>query len=351
MNKIFSERFKSARRKSGLSLQELSDKLSNKVTKQALHRYDTGEVIPGDEMIELLSEALNVQPDYFFQESIFEFSDVKFRKLNLSVKEQNRIIEEVKDHLSRYLEIEKILGVTTEFRNPLLGFGEIRTQDDIERAANQVREEWSLGKDSIPNCIELLENFHVKVVEINVDDSFDGMQAKVNGNIPIIALNRGSRSSDRIRFTVLHELGHEILEFDDGVDENAQEIFCHQFAAALLLPKDAIENLLGTKRTQLLIQEMGEIKLQYGISIQAIVMRARDLKIVTDSFCKKFFWSFRQMGYKIVEPYQYTGTEKSHRFNQLIFRALGEEIISINKAAVLKNQTLIEFRETSLNIK
>ena len=49
--------------------------------------------------------------------------------------------------------------------------------------------------------------------------------------------------------------------------------------------------------------------------------------------------------WKAIEPIQYTGVEESQRFNQLLFRALAEDLISMNKAAVLNNQSLIEFRK------
>jgi Zn-dependent peptidase ImmA (M78 family) len=97
-----------------------------------------------------------------------------------------------------------------------------------------------------------------------------------------------------------------------------------------------------------MIQELGALKKQYGISIQAIVMRAKDLGIITDSYCKQFFFFMNHMGWKVNEPIEYEGVEQSNRFEQLLFHALAEELISVSKAASLNNQTLAEFREKSL---
>ena len=66
MHNTFSDRFKSARLLNGLSLQDLANALNNKISRQALHRYEKGEVIPDSEMVNLLSHALKVRPDYFF---------------------------------------------------------------------------------------------------------------------------------------------------------------------------------------------------------------------------------------------------------------------------------------------
>jgi hypothetical protein len=52
------------------------------------------------------------------------------------------------------------------------------------------------------------------------------------------------------------------------------------------------------------------------------------------------------LGYRKNEPGEYTGTEKSLRFQQLLYRAAAEEVISLSKAASLNNQSLSQFRKT-----
>ncbi|MBN8719268.1 MAG: ImmA/IrrE family metallo-endopeptidase [Sediminibacterium magnilacihabitans] len=351
MNQLFADRFRSARALSGMSLQDLANKLGNKVSRQALHKYEKGEVIPDSQMIGHLCQALNVRPDFFFRELKVELGEIEFRKLkNLPAKEENRIIEEVKDKLSRYLELEEILSIQTQFVNPLKHLGDIHSFEEIEVAAAALRVAWNLGKDPIFNAVELLEDNHIKVVEVSGGDSFDGMQTWVNGKFPVIAINIDKvKSSDRIRFTILHELCHLLLRLKH-LSEKQKEKFCHQFAAAMLLPAETAVQELGAKRNKVMIQELGALKKQYGISIQAIVMRAKDLGILSESYCKQFFFMMNQMGWKVNEPVEYEGVEKSNRFEQLLFRALGEELISMSKAAALNNQTLAEFREKSLVI-
>lgn len=346
INQRFAERFKSARMLNGFSLQDLADKLNNKISRQALHKYEKGEVIPDSEMMGHLIGALGVRPDYFFKESNIELGALEFRKLKkFSAKEQNRIVERTKDVLSRYLELEEIVGIESKFKNPLSGLGVISSFEDVDNASKEVRKKWHLGLDPIYNSIELLEDNHIKVVEIHSDDGFDGMQTWVNGNIPVIAINMSRmKSADRTRFTVLHELGHLLLPLS-GLGEREKETYCHQFAAAMLFPRETAEKEMGKSRTKLLIQELGALKQQYGISIQALVYRARDLGIITDSYLKQFMFIMAHNQWKVNEPIQYEGVEKSNRFNQLIFRALAEELISISKAAALTNQTLNDFRK------
>lgn len=349
MNTIFAERFKSARLLNGFSLQDLADKLDNKISRQALHRYEKGDVQPDSEMINLLCDVMKVRPDYFSRDTQVVIDKVEYRKLTrMSAKEEAKVVEQTKEYLSRYLELEELLGIRQQFTNPLEKYKNITTFHQVNEAANSLREEWKLGSDPISNVMELLEDKHIKVVKIDADLSFDGLQTRVNGTIPVVAYNaRIMEKNDRIRFTLLHELAHLLLDFGD-ISDHQKETFCHQFAGAMLLPDTAIIEELGSTRNKLFIPELGNIKKQYGISLQAIVMRAKDCGIITEYYTKQFFFMIRQMNWKVDEPIQYDGIEKSNRFDQLIYRALAEDLISMSKAASLKNQKLAEFRNETL---
>ncbi len=344
MKKIFAERLKSARLMKGFSLQDLANALSNQLSRQALHRYEKGEVMPDNDKINLLSKALGVNPDYFFRRTKVEIGEIEYRKLSkIPRKEASIIKEKTKEYLSRYLELEEILGLRVEFENPLKNLAAITSYEQVNIAANQLREYWNLGNGAIFNVVELLEDKNIKVVKLDVNDDFDGLQTFVNGSIPVIAYNvRKINKPDRIRFTLLHELAHLLLTFGD-ITLKQKETLCFQFAGAMLLPEKTIKAELGDRRNKLSINELGNIKKQYGISMQAIVMRAKDCGIINEHYTKQFFFFIKQMNWKIDEPFEYLGVEESNRFEQLLFRALVEEQISMSKAASLSNQTLADF--------
>ncbi|QEC52817.1 Zn-dependent peptidase ImmA (M78 family) [Anseongella ginsenosidimutans] len=351
MNQLFADRFKSARLLNGYSLQGLADAMGNKVSKQALHKYEKGEVIPDSEKISLLSDVLNVRPDYFFREMKVELGAIEYRKLKkMPAKEGHKVIEQTRECLSRYLELEEILGIAQEFSNPLKDFPEVSTHDQVDEAATRLRTEWGLGTGPIFNIPELFEDKHIKVVEIDADVSFDGMQTWVNGEtIPVIAYNKNiANKLDRIRFTLLHELAHLLLKIDKSLTDGQKERLCHQFAGAVLLPKNTLLVELGQRRSRLSINELGNIKKQYGISMQALVMRANACGIVNSHYTSQFFNLMKQMNWRKEEPIAYEGVERSNRFDQLLYRALAEELISVSKGAALKNMKLSVFRSQSL---
>lgn len=348
MKTIFSERFKSARLMKGFSLQDLADALDNQLSRQAIHRYEKGEVIPDSDKINLLSKVLNVNPDYFFRTTKVELGEVEFRKLsNMPQKDASIIKEITKEKLSRYLELEEILGLPHEFEDYLKDFEVITKYEQINNAAELLREKWGLGFGPIFNIVELLEDKNIKVVDLKVNDDFDGLQTRVNGTIPVIAYNaRKINKPDRIRFTLLHELAHLLLKFGE-ISTKQKETLCHQFAGAMLLPEKTLKVELGEHRNKISINELGNIKKQFGISMQAAVMRAKDCGIINENYTKQFFFLIKQMNWKVDEPIDYQGVEESNRFEQLLFRALIENQITITKAAALNNQTVNDFKRVN----
>jgi len=229
--------------------------------------------------------------------------------------------------------------------------GPIKSGADIEKASEMIREEWGLCNNPINNVIEVLEDRNIKVILIETEDGFDGLETWVNNEtIPVIVLNAGRLiSADRKRFSALHELGHLLLPLKN-IPEKMSEKYCHTFAAAMLLPREVAIKEFGQKRAKISIQELGFVKQQYGISIQALVYRLHELDIISGYYKNYLYQYIIQMGWKIEEPFRYEGKEISNRFDQLLYRALSEEMITFSKAASLKNMKLSEFRTRAMGV-
>ncbi|MBK8623992.1 MAG: ImmA/IrrE family metallo-endopeptidase [Saprospiraceae bacterium] len=347
MESIVHDRLKSARILKGMSLQDLANKLGNTISRQGLHKYETGVVSPDKYMLKKLSEILEVPLDYFYKDvSSLNLSKIEFRKLHvLPSKEESTIVEVTKDILTRYLEIESILGITSKFENPLESIPLIKNYDDVSASAKKVRIFWNMGNDPIANVIDLLEDNGIMVIKVKTADSIDGFQTWVNETIPVIGFNENKlHKPDRIRFTLLHELCHLLLgdKFGDAT-ENQIEKYCNHFAGVMLIPEDALKKELGNHRNNIMMQELGAIKKQYGISMQAILMRLSICGILNPNAVKQIFNAFRLMGWDKNEPFDFHGFEQSDRMQQLIFRAMAEGLISENKAVELSNTKTTNF--------
>lgn len=345
--KYFAERLKAARMMRGFSLQELADKLDNLVSKQALNRYEQGIMKPNSEVLLALCKVLEVRSEYFSREPKVNLHDIEFRKLKkLSARENSKVVQQTIDFLERYIELEDILGIESKFKNEFAHLT-VKGNEDVEKLVKELRKSWKLGTDPLFNVIELMEDHGIKVMEVDAPLDFNGMSTWVNKSIPVIVINsRLDSFLDRKRFTALHELGHLMMPQIKNFEERDKESLCHYFAGAMLMPEELFRNELGGARKKILFNELAAIKKQYGISYQAIIYRAKHLGMISDLYCRQFMFMMSNLGYKINEPVQYQGYEKSNRFSQLLSRAVAEDIISTSKAAALNNQKLAEFRDS-----
>jgi len=327
----------------GYSLQDLADALDGKLSKQALNKYEQGLMKPESDVLLLLCNALDVRPDFFTREMSINLENVEFRKLKrLSAKDSASIREKTVDILERYFELEDLLGIDEQFVNPIKDMP-ISNYKDVEVAVQKIKDAWKLGEDPLKNVIELLEDNNIKVIEIAAGDEFVGLSTWEGIKNPVVVVNANLKA-DRKRFTVLHELGHILMNVNH-LPEKEREFICHSFAGAMLIPAKALIKELGASRTQIYLNELVYLKKQFGASIQAIMFRAKHLGIISESYHKNFMIFMSMKGYKKNEPGEYKGYEKSNRFKQLIYRAVAEEIISQSKAAALDNKKLAEFRD------
>jgi len=339
---IFSKRLRIARMTQGLTLRQLADCLG--ISHNMVHKYENSKAFPNSTILLLLSEKLKRPVDFFFRPFTVQLNNVDFRKKSsLSQKTITQIQQNAENYFERYLFLEESLGIGTNFKNPLLNIT-ISNPSDIETAAQSTRNAWHLGTDAIFGVLEILERECFKIFLTDLDQRFDGLSG-ICGEIPFIVLN-GMYQIDRLRFTALHEVGHLMLNFSSHFSEKDIEKLCHRFAGALLIPENVFRNEFGGKRNSIAISELVAIKEDYGISIAAIMARAKDLDLISDAYYKRFCITMNQYGYRKAEPGHYSGHEECNRFEQLLQRAAATEVLSLSMCASLAEKSLDEFSES-----
>ena len=144
-------------------------------------------------------------------------------------------------------------------------------------------------------------------------------------------------SPERIRTTIVHELAHLLFKWDESLDEKELEDKATAIAGAFLLLKEDAIRELGIKRTRI-SKDMEHICKEYGISMYLLVKRAQICHIITDKIAKDFYISANKLGWKKNEPHRIS-YEEPYLFKQLVFRAVCEHEISIQKGAELLQLT------------
>ena len=341
----FGARLKAARKMAGISQQKLADATGNLITKQAVSKYEKGRMFPASDILIAISKALGVKTGYFYRQSRVKLCGLEFRKKSsLSKKDENRVKYQTMDFLERFIEIESAMGQQTVFENPLKDTV-IESQNNVEDAAMRLREAWDLGIAPISNLMALLEGKGVRILEVNFPEKFDGLSAWAD-RIPVITVNE-NRDLVRKRLTIVHELAHLILNFNECRDGDLEKL-CHNFAGAFLIPKKKLIEEIGSHRSKITFLELKKLKGIYGISIMALIVRAKNLGIISDNYYKHFFITASKNGWRSgnkKEPGEYVGREYANRFRQLVSWAVAEEIITMSKGAELMNIGLLEFRK------
>lgn len=326
------QRIKQARKARGLSLRELAEEIG--VTAMAISKYERDQDIPSSGVILRLSLALKVKIDFFFRPTTLSVQLQAYRKHSaLGVKEQGAIQMRIQDWVERYLEVESLFP--DEYHSISLPYRKVSSMDEIETIALELRDEWNLGYDPIENLIQLLEDRGIKVGLVSGFNHFDACTFKVDNN-PVI-VSKEELPGDRQRFNMGHELGHLVLDVQGELDP---EKSAHRFAGSFLVPAKTVRFELGNRRTDLNFNELYMLKHKYGLSMQAWIYRAKDLNIITPITAMQLFHHFHANNWHQREPGNPFPSEAPMRMEQLIYRALAEDIISRSRAQELLGKPL-----------
>lgn len=114
----------------------------------------------------------------------------------------------------------------------------------------------------------------------------------------------------------------------------------------MLIPESLFKKILGEKRHDISYQELKSIQLQYGISCDALMYKAKDFGVISENRYKTFCIqkSQRPDFKKLFETSLYP-EEQSNRFKSLVYKALSNESITVSKAAVLLRQDIEQVRK------
>jgi Zn-dependent peptidase ImmA (M78 family)/transcriptional regulator with XRE-family HTH domain len=348
-------RIRLARKKAGFSLRDLAKEIGNKVSAQAIGKYERDEMEPSSGVLISLSKALRVSLDYLLDSQNIELANVDFRtKANTSAKDRARVETEALEWVDRYLQVENILDIDgSRWSSPIRHPKKISTIEEAEELANEVRKEWKLGCDSIPNMTELLEEKGLKVLIVELPQRVSGFTCIVRRannlpEIPVIVVNK-IFSLERRRLTLAHELAHRIIDHSN-LSEKEEEKAANRFAAAFLIPKEHLENEVGKHRKALGYKELVDLKYIYKVSAAALLVRLKDIGVISESVLTYAFQSFAS-SWRTSEPDPLElesnrgEKERPRRLERLCYRALAEDLISLVKAAELLRCSVSQARE------
>lgn len=196
------------------------------------------------------------------------------------------------------LELYEELGETPpafDFRASVTSNAEATAEKVRQHLGVTVAQQTATDLNSVPKMWrEALENAGVLVFQVPYVEP-DEMQgfAITKRPLPIVAYNSKTTYHRRI-FTLFHELGHVLLD-DTVLHENEvmlapadhkTEEFCNRFAAALLVPREALLNepqvLRKGKDAEWADHEVAQLSKAYGVSKSVIIRRLHRFSRISD---------------------------------------------------------------------
>lgn len=293
------DRLAVARQFKGWSKEELARR--SKITGAAIGQFERGEATPNSETLNRLASALDV-PVRFFAVSADRGADVGayFRSLRSTTRTQRLRARAFVQYVHQFmLALEQVVELP-ECDIPRY---EIRLDDDtdrIEALAVRLRHHWRLDANSpLPNVVRLLEGHGVVVVRnYTTDEKIDAFSVPFSDRA-VVVLSAMKGKHDRSRFDASHELAHLVMHQPDDEATKKIEAQAHRFAAAFLLPREAIHDKLPPRpdwRALLALKE------EWGVSVAALLMRARDLEKMTPDQYVNAMKALSARGWRTDEP-------------------------------------------------
>lgn len=340
---MFGQRLRLARKRAGLSMQALADRVTPSVSAQAISKYEADKMMPSSSVLVGLGRALGVSLDFLLGGQVKALESVEWRK-NSTASAQDRAMAEaiVIEKLEDYLAIEDILELhPAEDPFAALRVDHIADEDAIDAKARELRKAWKLGIDPIPSMTALLEDKGLKVIEADLPERINGLACHVEraegAPTEVIVVSQHT-NVERKRFNLAHELAHRVVIDNSGNAALKKEPSMHRFAGAFLIPREHLEEEAGRNRHGMTWIEIMRLKRTYGVSAAAMLVRLGQVGILSKSAVEYAFKTYaRSWRHKEPEPMGpgegFAAFEKPQRFERLVWRALGEEMISPIRAA------------------
>lgn len=273
------------------------------VSKMAISKIERGLMRPSETTLQAIAAACHL-PLSFFHQSRINLGVLDYRFKQDVTEQQRQHVKSLADELLQsYFGVQMILDEQLFFTHPMRGTV-LHNYADAEQAALKLRRKWEIGMQPIHSVYELLACYGIHVLELDLDcDNVDGLSAWVNGDTPLIIINtRANTTTERKRFTALHELCHLLfrlrpddearhqsylaslppIPYDVTIKQPDEERLCDLFASAMLMPEPCVLRRFGQTRTDVGIEEFKATRLLYGNSVASQIHRLHDLRLIDD---------------------------------------------------------------------
>lgn len=279
------------------------------VSPSTVKKWEDGTHSPQPEVLNYLSDALGI-PLHWFIRKVPNYGNPLFlnrakkRVLKGPCSRSNAMLlnlAEMHSIADEWISFPKVDLIESLSRDESLSLNEGK----IQSLAEKLRTHWGLGSSPIPHLMKRIERAGIVVARFEIGyDEMDGTSAWINEK-PYIFIAADKNNYFRSRFDLAHELGHIVMhryltEEDKKNWFDKLETQAHYFANCFLFPTSAF---VAETRGHISLESLTLLKKRWGISLAAMIYKAKTLDIISEDQYSKLWRSYRYRGYTKVEPY------------------------------------------------
>ena len=318
-------------------MRELAERLRPPVSVQAISKYETGRMMPSAPVLCGLSRLLEVRREFLLG------GPVASLKLAGAVQRSPASKQEVAE-----LEFQVLAGIEERLaiasvppQDPFdhLSGPEVRCPVEIDALARRLRDRWSIGTGPLPSVRDLLELQGMPVIEGDVPERLSGLLYRALlkdscSGVRAVVLSRCS-CLERKRLVLASVLGRCEMGESFAIAPAAPGVW-RRFGGVFLVPADRLRREAGQRRKRVSQRELLDLKSYFGIPAVALVARFRETGILPRRECERILRGDGRSWQKAEPEPTHSGAEDRlarSRFARLVWRALSEERISMDRAA------------------
>ncbi|MCH7332130.1 helix-turn-helix domain-containing protein [Acinetobacter modestus] len=305
-------RFDLARQRRGLTKRDLAHLLG--VTDRTVSNWYSNQEID-ERILEKAADILDFPLNFFYGSDIekIQAESVSFRALTkMTARKRDMAISQtiLAEMISDWIDLKFELPLPnvpdlhelrSDFSTSSIDELDEVNEDEVnyylkysypEACADTVRKAWGLGEQPIPNLIALLESKGIRVFSLTEEAQDVDACCRWTSGRPFIFLNT-SRTAERCRFDLAHELGHLVMHKHGIIEGIHVEQEANAFASAFLMPR---RSLLADPLKIPSLKGILSKKEIWQVSAAALTYRYNKLGIITDWNATSIYKQLAQRG-------------------------------------------------------
>jgi Zn-dependent peptidase ImmA (M78 family)/DNA-binding transcriptional regulator YiaG len=274
---------------------ELAEQLG--ISQSKIAKWEDGLLVPSSPDVTRLAAILEFPDDFFFQpDRVYGFGSCCMyhrKRKSVPLKTLNLIhdrINVIRMHVSRLIRRTQL---EPSLELPRLDIDEYGSSP--ERIAQVMRATWRMPSGPIKSLIYWVEAAGGIVIQMNMGTDRINAVSMWPPNLPPLFFINSKIPADRWRFTLAHEIGHLVMHQTPTPDAERE---ADRFASEFLMPSREI----GPELSRLSLPIAARLKHRWRVSMQALIMKAKDTGQISPAKCKSLFSYMGKLGYRKVEP-------------------------------------------------